>query len=327
MPPVALKVKRKHARADSGQYGPRKGEPLRRCATRIACLYAKFSKRSEITATPLEMRPLAKALGISYETMVRVTGDMAAGGIRMAWSYQHYHFIIFLKYRRHKTARCGHPQYYVISRYGRHRIGGEPGRKVRARLRQKSAGEWKEHLYKIKNLAMGILIRGRERADDKHKGSPQVEQEAAARARPPPAAKIAALRRWGGVAARLSDQYEAIPLAPRIQIFGWLLNRLSEWHDRDSIMQALRHVVRIIPTGRHQPANTAAWVCFVAERRLDADGLGIIQRRHEAKRKGRRSAPTLVEDVREVKIGRIMVDNDGVEWEHLGGTNWRKNVK
>jgi hypothetical protein len=322
--PIAPKVK--HARTDRGQYGPAKGQPLRRWATRIAKLYRKMVREHRGGPIPLDYRALSRYLGCSYQTIQRRTGEMADGGNKTAWSYQAYGFVVFERHRAHEEAPCGVPQMYICNRYARHTIGGEPGR-TRARLRQKDPAQWLAYLSRIKDLAFGILLRRKNRADDKHNGSPQQEQEVTAQARPPPPENRLAFRRWGGVAANLESEYAAIPRAPRVHLFGWLVNRLEEWHDRAAIVKALEHAVSVLPRGRREPPNVPAWISRVAWRHLDGDGLAVVQRRHAAREKGRkagRSAPTLNDKRPERLSGSVVVDLYGEKWEHLGGTNYRK---
>lgn len=289
---------------------------MRRWSTRLACLYAKMIRRQPLRAIPLNCRALARDLGCSYQTVVRRTGELASAP---AWFFQGYGCVIFERHRPHQVKPCAHPQFWLVSRFAVHRIGGRAG-KVRARLRQKTPALWIAHLVRIKNLALGMIFKRRERANDKHHGSPDGNLAGPQKARPPPTANRAGLRRILIEAATLQAWYDALPAAPSIHLYGWLRNRLHEWHAPSEIMRCLRHAVTVLPAGRFRPDNAAAWVSGVAARHLDRDGLAPIQRRHALwacnRRKGRA--------IKVEKPEEIFIDNDGISWKHVGGTNWEK---
>lgn len=298
--------------------GPEKG--FTRWSTRLACLYRKLVRSRPEKAIPIDCRALAKQLGCSYETVVRLTGDFANGTRRTVWTFQGYGFVVFLRYRRHAFKRCGHPRFYVINRYGLHRIGGRP----RARLRRKTRELWMSHLALLKKLAFGLLIRGRERAIDKHKGSPSRETGGAPRGRSPPTANRGGLRRFNRIAARLQMRFDTLKGATRTDLHGWLLNRLAEWHSEARILGALGHAVTVYRKreGLLRHANPSAWICAVASRHLDGDGLGKVQRWRDLHpiEKAPARAGALNEGA---KTGGIVMDNDGLKWQHFGGTDWR----
>lgn len=273
----------------------------KRWSTRLASLYALMVKKQRIRAIPIDCRALAARLGCSYQTMVRLTGDFAQGKRRTVWSFNGYGFVVWMRYRRHRSAKCGHPQFYLSNRYALHTIGGNP----RARLRQKLPSQWKAYLALIKKLAFGKILRGRERANDKHKASHHIGTGGGLRARPPPTANRAGLRRFHRIAVEIEKELREVFAATGTAAHGWILNRLGEWHRRERIVEMVRHAHHVMPKGRFRPANSHAWLCAVAERHLDLDGLGRIQRRREIEgrkiEKVRRSAPTFRVEKPELK--------------------------
>jgi hypothetical protein len=270
--------------------------------------------QSQAKAVPLEIRPLAASLGCSYQTLVRITGSFAEECGRMPWSFQKFGFVIFLRYRRHKRGkRCGHPQFYVTSRYAVHRIGGAPGR-VRARLRQKTAAEWASYLATIKKLAWGVLIRGRERANDKHKGTHTIGSGVGVLARPPPPqplkANRPAWRRFKKLALAVQLWYGRKE-APRAKLDGWLMRRFAEGHSRVRVMAKIDHALKVMPKGAFAPANAPAWLSAVAARHLDADGLGIEQRFRALRKRHGASAPTFNDEDKDSEIDYDIIDELG----------------
>ena len=264
-----------------------------RSSTRLARLYRKLILSHRLGPIPLEIRSIARSLGLSYETVVRITGDFADGGARTTWSFQQFGFVVFLKHRRSKTARCAHPQFYVVSRYALHRCGG----KLKPRLRKKTREEWQLYKELIRKLAFGLIFKRKFPANGKHKGIPSRGTGGdGRRGRSPPTANrvAASRRRWRGLAAMLEREYHHFEGAPRAKLVGWACNRFAEWHRYDRARSALEHAVACYRRLRNRPVNPVAWISEVAERHLRLDGLAVIQRRHEFaenERKARRSAP------------------------------------
>ena len=264
------------------QHGPVKAEKMLRWSTRIARLLGAVARRRPLVATPISSQELADYLGCSYETVKRVIGSFNnpdLGG-RMAWAFQSFHFVVFIRYRRNLAAKNAHPMFHVISRNSLHRIGGIPG-KIRARLRQKTARQWHLHLSRIRKLAWAKILSGIKRAKGKHNGFPPEKQVGLVKARPPPKGSNRPASRFGSIAVEVQGQYDRIPGAPRILLHGWLLNRFADWHSRARVLACLRHAVAVMPPGLYFPKNPAAWVCAVAQRHLEADGLHPRQRRRE----------------------------------------------
>jgi hypothetical protein len=67
---------------------------------------------------------------------------------------------------------------------------------------------------------------------------------------------------------------------PRHRLAGFVANRLIEEHSFEQILAALRHAdVLVRFTGPYRAKDAPAWVCGVAARRLERDGLAPQQRR------------------------------------------------
>lgn len=284
-----------------------------RWSTRIACFLRTAVKSSPLAAVPLDSRALALRLGCSYQTFIRILGSFAREGRRNVWAYQHYDLVIFLRHRRHKTAKCGCPQFYAINRFAAHRIG--PGAKQGLRI----VGRWWDHVAFLKKLSFGLLIRGREAANDRHKASPHRESGRAPPGRSRPTELSGGMRRFKRLAATIQARYDLLG-ATRIDLYGWAMRRLSEWHDRDMISVMLEHAWSVMPSGHHEPVNPAAWICAVAHRHLEGDGLGRIQRWQDLHPVAKRqSAPR---STLKVVCSKTVIDADGRIWKHLGGTAW-----
>jgi len=236
----------------------------------------------------------------------------------MVWTYQHFHFVIFIRYRRNQKAKNAHPQFWIIWKHAAHRIGGSAG-KVRARLRQKTPAEWNRHTATWKKLTLGFILNGIKRAKVYHKGFPQEKQVGLVKARPPPKGNNRPASRFGRVAVELQRKYDAIPGAPEILLHGWLLNRLGEYHARERVMLCLRHAIAVMPPGRVSPRRQAAWICAVAARHLELDGLAPQQRRRHLKAGAH--APALKDVLRSQKL---VPSNSGPDLTALPGMKPRK---
>lgn len=280
-------------------------------------------------AVPIDSDALAAQMGISYENFIRVLGRLAEAP---AWFCQWYHCVIFLRYRRAPSGKCGHPQYYVISRHSLHRIGGEPGRQVRTRLRKKTAGEWIDALKRVKILALAIIYGGRKAADDKHKGFTPLGKQAGPLARPPPTENLPASR-FLKLAAALQGKFNALPASPRINLIPWAAMRFAESHSFARIEACLRHAVQVMPAGRFAPENRPGWICGVATRHLEADGLGPYLRewtaRGEKAKRQRADARAFNELRREPAAPAgpkvIICKYTKRELIQIGGTWWEEN--
>lgn len=246
---------------------------------------------------------------------------MANGERRTAWSYQGYGFILFMRHRAHGSAKCGHPQYYVISRYAAQNIG----KKAKPRLRKPGPDAWREYRKLHEKLAWGKILRGKERANDKHKASLEKGTGPERRkARSIPTDKSTRLCRFRGLATEI-EREAALFWPLDTNLHGWITNRLGEWHSRARIISMLGHAASLLPDRDWQPDNAHAFLCGIAEHHLDSDGLAKIQRKRDVetgKKTGRRrSAPTFSED----KIRETFLDHEGVTWYKVPGLNdWKK---
>jgi hypothetical protein len=265
-----------------------------RWSTRLSKFFRKLTRRHPTRAIPIRTRQLAGELGLSYEHLVRLLGDMANCGRRTAWTFQAYGFVIFLRYRP-SSRKCGHPQFYVVNRYALHRVGP----RAFNRLRKAKRKSWSDYFAHFKKLAHGLMIRGRERANDNHKGSPYREAGGIRAARPPPTANRGGLRRFDKVAGQVALEFGR-KSRYEVSLHGWLLNRCAEGHSAERILDCLMHAHDVLARKEDQrkswlPKNIPAWICAVAHHHLDADGLGIVQRFREIPERQKRHgavAPT-----------------------------------
>jgi hypothetical protein len=132
------------------------------------------------------------------------------------------------------------------------------------------------------------------------------------------------------MAAEIQRKFDSLEGATQTSVFAWALLRLGEWHSEKRIVDCLGHALDVY---RHHsevkedgtqwlPENPSGWILGVASRHLDADGLGKVQRWRDLHpiEKARPNGRSLNE---ESKPGKIVFDNDGVAWQHFGGTDWR----
>lgn len=254
--------------------GP-KGED--RLSTRFAGIVATIAKRHPGLAIPVPLADIARTLRCSRDTLRKLSKHLRES----AWFFQGYHTIIFLTHETTEKKPRGFPVLWCINRHSLHRIYAAPGkwRQLRWHWRHGSHKAWNMYMRWIEKLAFAMLGSKKKTSDGKHKGFSHGISDRANGARSPTNRNRPAWRRYGGIAAQLEAAYAATVGGPTIKLFGWLVNRLSEQHERGRIVASLKHACTLLQ--KHQAIlleNPASWVCEVARRWLERDGLLPIQR-------------------------------------------------
>lgn len=275
---------------------------------------------------PLDSRALASRLGCSYQTFIRLLKDFTEeprfdvirdkakpGGVktiargRAPFFIQDFGIVLFQGRRKHRLGSpCAHPQWYVVSRFALSTIGGRP----RPSLRKKTRQDWSQYRRYIKKLLFGQRNSQKSTAIDKHHATNSViGYEGGAAARPPPREKAnrPAYRRFRELAHFLNERYNREEDAFPVDLWGWCVNRLAEWHDQDRIFWCLLHANANIPEGSRKPKNVPAWICATAKLHLDRDGFTPRQRYDSGRR---RSAPTFKVENSEAGGYEIITDED-----------------
>jgi hypothetical protein len=275
----------------NGQYGPRKtpantrnGRYVR-ISTRTAAILSVMGVKARLKAIPLDFKRLARAIGCSPRS---VNDQVRRFGKVCPWAVQARNFEVFC---RPPGPGSPWPRYFVISRHASHRIG----KGARPCLRAKDPRAWREHRAHMRRLAFGIFLRGKKSAECKHKTLPLGEPSSEALARPPPGkTNRAAWRRVRKTAyAVVSSHLFNGPRVkiPRHRLAGFVANRLIEEHSFEQILAALRHADGLaLLSGPYRAKDAPAWVCGVAARHLDRDGLAPQQRRRLRAAKFRKAA-------------------------------------
>lgn len=268
-------------------------------------------------------------MGISYESVRKHTAKFGKGGHATAFAFKGYGFVVFMRHRASLSRKNARAQWYVINRYYVHTIGEG----AKQGLRFKGLEKWTAYMRRIFELAWS-KFHGKTAAIGKHKGSPPWETGGAAQARPPPKANRRGLRRLYPIAADVQLRYENFSSRPGIELQPWALNRAYEGHTADRMVECLGHAVRVLAQkSPWVPAKPQAWVCEVARRHLEADGLAPIQRKRAERERLRRSAPAFKDGVFEDENDdpglpwEEYVDSQGGVWEHQDGQNLRRKKR
>jgi hypothetical protein len=263
---------------------------------------------------------MARYLGISYQTFIRKVGQLSQGGPQTAFAVQAYGFLLFERHKVSEHGKNAHPQYQVISRYRAHTIG-----ESRTKPKLRGGLKWSTYFELFKKLINRVLYRGKNRADDSHKGIPCQESGGVRFARPPPKANRPAYRRFKKLAVAIQLDYNRMS-GPQIKMGSWLLERCADGHDRTAILKQLRHAVDLLtrfadPDRNREPwkpANLPAWIQAVALRHLERDGLAPAQRKRALRRNGA-GAPTHKEGRQErIEIDKWIAENYDLETENPG---------
>lgn len=304
--------------------GP-KGED--RLSTRLAGIIATIAKRNPGKAIPVPFSDIARTLHCDRETLRKLSKRLREA----AWFFQGYHTVLFITHETSEKKPRGFPVIWCINRHSLHRIYAAPGRwrQLRWHWRRGARREWAAYIRWIKKLAFSMLRSKQKTSDCKHKGFSHGISARANGARAPGRHDRPAWRRYGGVAAQLEAAYAATVGGPTIKLFGWLVNRLSEQHDRGRIISSLEHACALLrKRQRIHLDNPAAWTCEVARRWLERDGLLPSQRKAERKRHGPKGPAS--NEVFEIEIepeptrhkGKVIKDAEGRQWVHRFGTLW-----
>lgn len=261
-------------------------------ATRLACFCRDYLRSHPGRALPINCKALAFTFRLSPDWIRKGTMRLRT----RAWAFQEYGIILFVRYRRHKTSRCGHPQIYAIGRHYCHAIAG----KVRWHLHKRSVEDWQGYVDKLANLAFGKIFRKRDRGDGTHKALSSHDKD---RKIGNQTAKSTRLRGFKSLAGRLALDHVASYPASGTWTRSWAALRLNEGHSYGRVLECLGHAVSTLerhlykkdgsPTGWECP-NPKGWIQAVAARHLDWDGLTPKIRwrqRLKAKRHGA-GAPT-----------------------------------
>jgi hypothetical protein len=245
--------------------------------------------KARLLAIPLDFKALARSLDCSPRT---VNDQVRRFGKVCPWAAQAKHFEVFL---HPPTRGKPFPRYYVISRHASDRIG----KGARPCLRWKAPPQWREHQRHMRKLAWGIVLRGKKKAECKHKtlsgNQPSVGGNKTGLARPPPRAFNRP--RWRS----LRKLCFALAFAfrengPRVEIPKGYLARFAfyqfqEGHSFEQILKWLLHADSLVKlTGDYSPRRPSVWVCSVAARHLDRDGLAPVQRRRDRAAEFRKAA-------------------------------------
>lgn len=264
--------------------------PEFRLTTRLASLVGGMARKAGKKAVALDLGSLAATLDCARDTLRKTTMKLR----KSSYLFQGYGCLMFIRYKAHPKAPCGVPQLYVINRHSAHTIGGEPPR-VRWHLRQKSVECWQAYIDRLKNLAFAMIFRERGAANGTHKAIGHTQAEKNLRGPP----KIET--RWrvfGEIAGQLASEFSKRHPAASIQLQGWSTKRFAEGHSFARQLECLSHAVAQLERRRRDPEhlfpmpeNPASWICEVARRHLEYDGLTpFIRFREMGKRKKRHGA-------------------------------------
>lgn len=256
--------------------GPKTGQS--RASTRLGALLCKIALLSRGKALALPLDRLAADLGYNREYLVKVTRRLR----QSPWFIQKRHCVIFITHD--KDAECPRGRWILRLVY-RHALGSihaAPGswRRLRWHCRKGGVSDWHQYTAWLHQLFRAILFKKRRHGE--YKGFSHRISGGAASARPPPADKKAAWRRFGKLASLLAGKYSALPGAPTIKINGWMQNQLAQQHSSARILDCLAHAVKVWKRRTIiQIDNSAAWICGVAAYHLEADGLIPEQRKRQ----------------------------------------------
>jgi hypothetical protein len=248
-------------------------------------------------AIDLNMKALAHCLALDPSYVRKCSMELRT----RAWSFQEYGIILFIRYKRHRRSRCGHPQIYAIGRHYAHTIAHQGTPRVRWHLRKKAVQYWDAYVSNLRNLAFAKIFKGKRPADGTDKGlSPHTKTEKYRRQK-------ANRPRWRGflrLAAYLAADHAKLDPASGINVQGWAARRLSEGHDYARVLECLAHAVATFQ--RHVDSDTGwlpldhrSWIQGVAGHRLAMDGLTTFIRWRERGRQKKRHgavAPTFKEE-------------------------------
>lgn len=242
-------------------------------------------------AVPIDYDRLAAALGYAPQSIRKAAAKMRG----RSWCFQEYRIVFFMTHERSEECPKGKWTRYVVCRYQLHRVSAKPGpgRQLRWHQRKGKAADWKGYRDHIFLWAEAVVFRGITRRDGKHKASPETNRARAGGARAPNSSS-SAKRRWGRLAAEINSTFRDIPRATHIDLHGWAVLRLKEWHDRADIVRCLVHAndLYFAAKKRRQIDLSASWVSGVASKHLSTDGLTTTQRqRRNREREAGRSAP------------------------------------
>jgi hypothetical protein len=242
-----------------------------------------------------------KALGYTLRLDSSYVRKMSMRLRMRAWSFQEYGIILFIRYKRHRRSRCGHPQIYAIGRHYAHTIANQGTSKVRWHLRKRAVQHWDAYCSNLRNLAWAKIFRRSNRANGTDKGqSTHTKTEKYRRQK-------TNRDRWRGflrLAAYLAGDFRDLHPDFEIDLQGWAARRLSEGHNYARMLECLTHAIQTLDRhwqGENQwlPENLRSWVCGVAGRHLDMDGLTPFIRWRERGRQRKRhgaDAPTFKDE-------------------------------
>lgn len=296
--------------------------------TRLRHLLATISRACPWKMIPLDpdmMAKLAETLECAPQTLRKATMDIRKDHRSLTDSG----IVIVATHEKSEDCPRGRWQLWVIGRYHTDKIYALPGagRRLRWHQRKGSHQDWQHHGEKLARWGIASI---KKRSDGKHKGVPMEDSAPPAGGAAEKTKDLPAWRRFRGSAAFLEQRFRCATGKSEADIFGWMLNRLKEEHSEDAILESVIHAYNLLPKRRQTSLkNEDSWMQHVASTRLQADGLLPRQRRMLRLKKAAPDGAAFkvvkiqaAPQTRPASARANVIDQQGKEWKHLGGTHW-----